>query len=658
MSLEKDIIKKYGVGIMVPASFVLEVPKVIIPVGPYLDLALNGGVPEGSWFLVSGPPKSGKMQPYDAKILTPNGFKKLGDITVGDIVCTPDAKFTKVNEVHEFGLKDVYKVTFADGHSTECGLEHLWELSNKDRKTLSVLSLEEFKDNLLNSNGRPKWAVKTSLCEFESQNVPMDPYLAGILIGDGCIVKSIRFSTADEEILQNVRKIIDNSYTLKKVGQSKYDYAISKPKAENENIYIQALRDLKLLGLKSKDKFIPDVYKYNTKEVRLAILQGLMDTDGYCGANGHCIFYSSSERLINDVKELVFSLGGIATVKDKVTRCNGKLFNTYVCYIRYNNCSELFRLSRKKNRTKVRTKKPLTRKITKVELIGQKECRCIKLASSDGLYITDNFIVTHNTTTVMQFCANAQSLGKKVFYVDAEGRFKPMNLQVHNMQPNNMTVIRSTQDRQYTGEEFLTIVTQIIKDKENVGCVIVIDSASALCPADEINEEVSGSKRSSNPKILSNFCKKMAGIVPVMNTTVVIIQHLIANTSGYGAPWMEDGGVKAQYQADVKIRSKAGKKWLDGEKQIGQTVEWDVVTSALGPPGTKVESYIRYGYGIDDITENCLLASDLGIINKAGAWYSLPDGKKFQGQEKLYQFLKENPTELETIKTKVKEFKI
>lgn len=263
------------------------------------------------------------------------------------------------------------------------------------------------------------------------------------------------------------------------------------------------------------------------------------------------------------------------------------------------------------------------------------------------------------SSTVLQLCANAQQMGKKVFYIDAEHRFKPMNATgIHNLDIEKMMLIRSTIDKQYSGEEFLSIAMDIIKDKDNAGCVLVIDSASALCPSDEIAEDVTGSKRSSTPKMLSNFVKKMAGVVPVMDTIVVVIQHLITNTSGYGAPFTEDGGVKIQYQVDTKLRCKAGKPWLDGDKQIGQTVEWQVMTSALGPPGAKIESYLRYGYGIDDITETIMLASDFGIIQKGGAWYTLPDGTKLQGSEKVYLHLKDNKDKLIDIQNKLKDFSI
>jgi recombination protein RecA len=88
--------------------------------------------------------------------------------------------------------------------------------------------------------------------------------------------------------------------------------------------------------------------------------------------------------------------------------------------------------------------------------------------------------------------------------------------------------------------------------------------------------------------------------------------------------------------------------------QIGQEVEWQVVCSALGPPGASITSYIRYGQGIDKHTELINFAVDIGLINKGGAWYTY--GKeKFQGMEKLRQYFVDNPKEYATLEDSVKQ---
>jgi len=262
------------------------------------------------------------------------------------------------------------------------------------------------------------------------------------------------------------------------------------------------------------------------------------------------------------------------------------------------------------------------------------------------------------TTLVLQIAANAVKMGKKVFYYDVEGRFKKLNVYgVKGFDPEKVLVIRSTKEKILTAQDFLKIAKLLIKSPENEGSLHIIDSLSQLCP-DEVatSEEVSGTRRSVAPKLIKDFFLQMAGVIPVMNVTLIAIQHMIANTSGYGAHSMEDGGSNVQYQADIKIRGiQTPTKILENEKQVGQKVIWDVITSALGPPAGKIESYIKFGYGVDDVCEIIELCSDFGIITKGGAWYDLnPAGipQKLQGMEKTSKYLYDNEADLKILKDK------
>lgn len=267
------------------------------------------------------------------------------------------------------------------------------------------------------------------------------------------------------------------------------------------------------------------------------------------------------------------------------------------------------------------------------------------------------------TTLALQICANAMAMGKKIFYYDVEGRFKRLNLYGVNgfdVSSPNIRFIRSTLEHQLTAQDYLEILKQLIKAPENIGSIHVLDSASTLCP-DEVmtSGDVSGSRRSSTPKLLKDFFNQMAGVFSVTNVTLIVIQHLIANTSGYGAAFNEDGGSSTQYHCDVKIRGIGTPKKLESEGKIsGQVVTWDVVTSALGPPAGKIESYIKFGYGIDKAAEITELCADLGIISKGGAWYDLsPAGisEKIQGLPKTCQYLYENPEHMKILEKKIKE---
>jgi recombination protein RecA len=251
--------------------------------------------------------------------------------------------------------------------------------------------------------------------------------------------------------------------------------------------------------------------------------------------------------------------------------------------------------------------------------------------------------------SALQIAANAQQqYSKDIFIGNVEHRINKKELVgIHNLDVSKIEVIQSQKGKILMAQDFLQEFTNIIKTVP--GCVLVIDSSSALCAEKEYSEDITSQARNEGPKLLANFCRKMASVVPIQDVILIIIQHLIANTSGYGSPYYEDGGNKIQYQADVKLRCSSFQKWNsvqnDDSTRIGQVANWQVVTSALGPPGGKVQSYIRYGYGIDDIKELIGLALDMGIIMKGGAWYSITHKEqeyKVQGEEKIRALLLEN----------------
>jgi recombination protein RecA len=270
------------------------------------------------------------------------------------------------------------------------------------------------------------------------------------------------------------------------------------------------------------------------------------------------------------------------------------------------------------------------------------------------------------TTTALQIAANCQKEGRPIIYLDTEGRLKEMNLLgVDGLDKDKMQVIHS-EDEPLSAETFLDIAAKLISAKENGGCVCIIDSTSALMPEKELDGDMSPG-RAGLPRILSIFCKKMGQIIPNQRATLIIITHFIANTSGYGASRMPDCGKKIQYQADTRMEVKSITPWIQSDKQVGQAVNWKVICSSMGPPGIECQSWIRYGHGIDKTQELIMLGLDIGLIAKAGAWLTCefmlghvdvikkikPEvdaddteavlkAVKFQGQERLYNFLVEN----------------
>ena len=259
------------------------------------------------------------------------------------------------------------------------------------------------------------------------------------------------------------------------------------------------------------------------------------------------------------------------------------------------------------------------------------------------------------TTTSLDFAATAQKPEyqgdlkdtREVYYLNIEGRLKKRDLEgIPGLNLNKFHAIGSQQGKILHAEEYLQIGEKIIN--EVPGCVLIIDSYSALCTEAEITSDMDKMQRADGAKLLAKFCRKVANVIPVNKNIVIGITHLMGNPTGYGAEFKEKSGQAIAYQTDIKLRAKTFKPWTlssDGT-QIGQEIDWQVICSALGPPGGNITSYLRYGQGIDKCMEAITLGSDLGLIHKGGAWYtltSLPEKPKFQGTEKIRAFLLEHP---------------
>lgn len=274
------------------------------------------------------------------------------------------------------------------------------------------------------------------------------------------------------------------------------------------------------------------------------------------------------------------------------------------------------------------------------------------------------------TTLILHMIINAVKEGRPVIYVDAEGRLKKKQLggiqglsdvleRVHKISPPG--------DEHWSAEQFLGATEMLVKDPANKGCLVVIDSVSSLIPQSELDAEVSGQIRTSLPKMLSHWMKKMNQTVPAQRAMMVLIRHFIADTGPSRKTRVADGGVKIQYQADTILDVTHTQKWEAGDEQIGHVIHWDIVCSSLGPSGKKADSWLRYGTGIDLTHEYIQLAEDLAVLDKRGSWYTasfmenhLKDGEewneknyKFQGAEKFRDFVLDNPHVLAALKKEV-----
>lgn len=269
------------------------------------------------------------------------------------------------------------------------------------------------------------------------------------------------------------------------------------------------------------------------------------------------------------------------------------------------------------------------------------------------------------TTFALHMAGSALSVPKvhdnerHLYIFNIEGRLKTRDLLgisrlVPHLSEKRVTIIESTPGHIMSGEEYLSIGEQLINDKP--GCIFIFDSFSMLCSKTRKAATMGESFRDNMPLVMADFCKRISNVIPVNDSIVVGITHRYANTSGQGkSVWTEASGTKVQYQVDVKMNAKFAQPWMSGERQIGQNVNWEVGCSALGPPGGKFASKLRYGYGIDEGAELVELASQVAIIKKKSAWFEFPDGTNANGLDKASAYLRDNPDVYEDVNKQFRE---
>jgi phosphate starvation-inducible protein PhoH and related proteins len=362
----------------------------------------------------------GRAQPLASRVLTPTGWREIGSLGVGDDVIGSDGRPTTVLGVYPQGKKEVFQVTVTDGASTLCCAEHLWAVSTPaDRrrgKGNRVLETRAMMGQLQSAHQhRYELPLLSEPVQFPARDVPLDPYALGLLLGDGCLTGKTTptFSSADQEMVATLEASLDN---IELVYKSGVDYVLRHTQGGRGGVIVanpvtEKLRALGLCGTRSHTKFVPPAYLYNSPAVRLAVLQGLLDTDGgpvtQKGRSCRVQFSTSSPQLRDDVIFLVRSLGGVTygrtrRQEDKKPGCaRGRAVfhrsDSYVLDIRLPKGMAPFRLARKAELySQYGGGRPM-RFLKAITPAGAEETMCIRVAAPDQLYVTEDFILTHNT---------------------------------------------------------------------------------------------------------------------------------------------------------------------------------------------------------------------------------------------------------------------
>jgi phosphate starvation-inducible PhoH-like protein len=362
----------------------------------------------------------GRAQPVLTKVLTPNGFRPIGELRIGDSVIGSDGRPTEVLGVYPQGFKEIYRVYTQDGSSALASGDHLWSVYTRDDrrrgKPARVLQTKEMVGNLRAAHyHRYELPLLSAPASFAARPVPLDPYALGLLLGDGCVTCSTTpsFATTDPELATALGLLIPGVAVRRK---TEVDYILNRVTRPGEVITIEnpvtgATRQLGLAGTRSNTKFIPADYLFNTPDVRLAVLQGLLDSDGgpvtQQGRTCRIQFSTASDRLRDDVVLLVQSLGGVVYQRTRPAagrkpglargRAVHHRSDAHILGIRLPQGVVPFRLARKAAKYDATGGGRPMRFIDRIEPAGTEEAVCIQVAAADSLYVTEDFLLTHNT---------------------------------------------------------------------------------------------------------------------------------------------------------------------------------------------------------------------------------------------------------------------
>lgn len=384
---------------------------------PLYEIQLTGDddYPKFIKALIAGPPGSGKGLPLDTPVLTPAGWTPIGELEVGDEIIGSTGMATTVTHIFDRGVQPCFEVTFNDGASIICDADHLWSVQTRKLRAKGshrVVSTAELAQEDVrvprqadhHRDGYKYWIPVVAPVEHDkNDSLPVDPYLLGVLLANGSLQdSSVIFSTNDEEIAS---KVINRNPQLD-IKESTSPSPHATTRRWRIGSFKKVLRGLGIDGLRSSEKFVPEEYLVAHEDARRDLLAGLMDCDGSAGlGNRRAKYHTTSPYLRDAVISLVRSLGGVCPSTYVDERDENPCFT-----VKIELADSPFTLQRKASRF---TPKSPWRAIASITEVPSQETRCIKVDAVDELFVTKDYIVTHNTLF--------SSTAPKPFMLSAEG---------------------------------------------------------------------------------------------------------------------------------------------------------------------------------------------------------------------------------------------
>ena len=356
---------------------------------------------------------TGKAMPKDTLIPTPDGERLLGEIKVGDFVFDRKGHPTKVLGVYDRGVRRCFELTFSDGRKTRCCDEHIWPCYTS-KKNLKNLTLQEMMEKgiRISAKSGARFRMPINGCvEFSEKELPVHPYILGVFIGDGCCKERyLTLSSNDLPVVEKVAKLLNA--TAEKLSENNYSWRFMKGgKAITTKEVFGDIASWVMRG--SNEKAIPAYYLHGSSDQRIALLQGLFDTDGSVSSksNGLASFSTTSSELYAGVSYLLRSLGLSASTSSKAV-CRGRVKQNGTCstdyvvrtHLKPDQFDVCFSLPRQIEKLKAvfgAFKRPskCTERVALTDVREIEPCDqvCILVDNPEHLFLANDFLVTHNT---------------------------------------------------------------------------------------------------------------------------------------------------------------------------------------------------------------------------------------------------------------------
>lgn len=552
-----------------------------LPTGfPTIDEA-TAGLQPGQLVTIVASPKTGKAVRNDTRVLTPTGWTTMGDICSGDKVVGSDGLPTTVVAVHPQGEVDLYRVTTSDGVSVDACGDHLWQV-RPYRRGVHVLNTRTLRSVLASGDRRFAYLPMTAPVRYPFDNEdlpPVDPYLLGLLLGDGYLGGGTpTFTKPVPEIHEEIAHRLPAGVSAVLLDPKKGSVSLSTRRGD-PNPLLDALREMQLIGCRSWEKFIPHRYLYGPVSERVLLLQGLMDTDGGVEinklGNARAVFSTSSERLSWQVQELVQSLGGTAktSVKKSPKHQGGTGRPAHITTVKLPPAISPFLAGPKRRkwdaaRARLTKSTPPVRRIVSIEPVGRGEATCITVDRPDGLFLTEGFVVTHNSQLALKVADHIHRSGLSTLYqsfemgnAEQQQRFDALRARVsHNRLRRGL--LTHDEEKRYraalsemdgVGNSFVLTDSSVATTVSALGAkiaqvgpdVAVVDGVYLM--VDEVTNEF------NTPQALTNITRSFKRLaqrlgIPIIITTQTLLwkmkkNEISENSIGYSSSFLQDSDV-------------------------------------------------------------------------------------------------------------------